>query len=55
MFVVRWVSSETADVAVVGLGQLCTGDLCMFSRIPVGVELPSSAGRATSFGVLQSV
>lgn len=31
MFVVRWMSSETTGMAVVGLGQLCPGDLCSSS------------------------
>lgn len=55
MFVVRWLSSETAGVGVVGLGQLCPGDLCMFSWIPLGVGLSGSAARAASSSVLQNV
>lgn len=55
MFVVQWISSETTGVEVVGLGQLCTGDLCMFSWIPSGVRLSSIAVRATSLTVLQNV
>lgn len=53
--VLRWIGSETTGVEGPGLGQLCSGDLSMFSWIPLDFGLSISALRPTSLTVLQNV